>query len=110
MEDGILISPAPYSSPAAYYSPTAGRMESFEIRKGSSQVKYGPHSTGGAINYVSASIPDNLKFQGNISGGQFGGSFLTVPIGHTWFGLKLINYKTYAIILMVPLLIKSCNR
>ena len=75
MEDGILIAPAPYSSPAAYYSPTAGRMESFEIRKGSSQVKYGPHSTGGAINYVSASIPDNLKFQGNISGGQFGNKF-----------------------------------
>ena len=72
MEDGILIAPAPYSSPAAYYSPTAGRMESFEIRKGSSQVKYGPHSTGGAINYISASIPDQLKFQVIISTGSFG--------------------------------------
>lgn len=72
MEDGILIAPAPYSSPAAYYSPTASRMESFEIRKGSSQVKYGPHSTGGAINYVSASIPEKLKFQGLISAGGFG--------------------------------------
>jgi Fe(3+) dicitrate transport protein len=72
MEDGIPIAPAPYSSPAAYYSPTAGRMESFEIRKGSSQVKYGPHSTGGAINYISASIPDQLKFQGIISTGSFG--------------------------------------
>ena len=57
MEDGILIAPV-YSSPAAYYSPTAGRMESFEIRKGSSQVKYGPHHRR-AMNYVSASIPDN---------------------------------------------------
>jgi len=72
MEDGVLIAPAPYSSPAAYYSPTAGRMESFEIRKGSSQIKYGPHSTGGAINYVSASIPQHLDFKGTISLGDYG--------------------------------------
>jgi Fe(3+) dicitrate transport protein len=70
--DGVLIAPAPYSSPAAYYSPTAGRMESFEIRKGSSQIKYGPHSTGGAINYVSASIPQHLNFKGTISLGEYG--------------------------------------
>ena len=71
MEDGILIAPAPYSSPAAYYSPTAGRMESFEIRKGSSQIKYGPHSTGGSINFVSASIPQNLDFKGSIAIGDY---------------------------------------
>lgn len=72
MEDGVLIAPAPYSSPAAYYSPTAGRMESFEIRKGSSQVKYGPHSTGGAINYISATIPKELDFNGLLSLGEYG--------------------------------------
>ena len=58
MEDGIPASPSPFSDPAAYYSPTAGRMSGFEILKGTSQLKYGPNTTGGIINYISTPIPD----------------------------------------------------
>ncbi len=53
MEDGIMMAPAPYSDPAAYFSPRVGRMSSIEILKGSSQVRYGPQTTGGIINYLS---------------------------------------------------------
>ncbi|MEP4078248.1 TonB-dependent receptor family protein [Haloferula sp.] len=62
MEDGILTSPAPYSAPAAYYSPKVARMSSVEILKGSSQVRYGPQTTGGVINYISTPVPVDHNF------------------------------------------------
>jgi Fe(3+) dicitrate transport protein len=57
MEDGVPTAPAPYSAPAAYYTPTLGRMSTVEVLKGTSQVRYGPHTTGGVVNYLSTPLP-----------------------------------------------------
>lgn len=98
MEDGVLIAPAPYSAPAAYYFPNVGRMQAVEILKGSSQIQYGPFTTGGAINMVSAQIPDNLQGQIRGSYGTFNTSQLHARVGDqketTGYMVEFINYAS----------------
>lgn len=84
MEDGILTAPAPYSAPAAYYTPSVGRMEAIEILKGSSQIRFGPHTTGGVINYRSTSVPEEPLLRTRLSLGNHGTRQAHVYGGGFW--------------------------
>lgn len=96
MEDGVLAAPAPYSAPAAYYFPNVARMEAIEVLKGSSQVQYGPFTTGGAINLVSTPIPNNFSGKANISYGSKNTFKSHATIGSSWkhFGY-MVEYLRY---------------
>ncbi|WP_372973380.1 TonB-dependent receptor family protein [Muriicola sp.] len=81
MEDGVLIAPAPYSAPAAYYFPSVARMQAVEILKGSSQVQYGPYTTGGAINMLSTQIPEDFNAFLSASYGNYNSGRLHAKLG-----------------------------
>ncbi|MDX1492115.1 MAG: TonB-dependent receptor [Pseudohongiellaceae bacterium] len=57
MEDGVMVAPAPYADPSAYYFPTAARQTAVEVLKGAPLLRYGPQTTGGVVNLVSTPIP-----------------------------------------------------
>ena len=59
LEDNVLIAPAPYAAPSAYYFPTFGRIHSVEILKGPASITQGPYTVGGAINLTSTPVPNS---------------------------------------------------
>lgn len=84
-EDGVLLAPAPYSAPAAYYFPMTTRMVGVEVFKGPAATSHGPHTVGGAVNLKTRAVPrgraaggvdvafgtyDTLKLHGHVGGGS----------------------------------------
>ncbi|GAB3032573.1 TonB-dependent receptor family protein [Bowmanella dokdonensis] len=57
LEDGVLIGPAPYSAPAAYYFPMMSRMTAVEVTKGPGAIQYGPNTVAGTLNLVTRPLP-----------------------------------------------------
>lgn len=70
MEDGVLFGPAPYAAPAAYYFPLTQRMTGVEVFKGPAAIQYGPQTIGGAINLLSAAIPQQRAGLLSLAGGS----------------------------------------
>ena len=71
MEDGVLMAPAPYAAPAAYYFPMSSRLVGVEVFKGPAATRFGPHTVGGAINVRTRAVPAAPTAGLDLAGGQF---------------------------------------
>ncbi len=70
LEDGVLLGPAPYSAPAAYFFPLMTRMTGVEVFKGPSAIRYGPNTIGGTINFLTRPIPYQHKLGFDLAAGS----------------------------------------
>jgi Fe(3+) dicitrate transport protein len=71
LEDGVLLGPAPYSAPAAYYFPLITRMQTVRILKGPSAIQHGPQTVGGSVEFLTRNIPSGEEARVDVSGGQY---------------------------------------
>lgn len=69
LEDGVLLAPAPYAAPAAYYFPMVTRMTGVEVSKGPASIQNGPSTVGGALNLVSRAVPEGPVAFVDLAGG-----------------------------------------
>lgn len=69
-EDGVLLAPAPYAAPAAYYFPLTTRMVGVEVFKGPASIQYGPNTIGGAVNLQTRRVPEQLNGALDVAAGM----------------------------------------
>lgn len=94
MEDGVLIAPAPYAAPSAYYFPTAARMKAFEVIKGGSQIQYGPYTTAGALNMVSTQLPTTFSVNVSATYGSYNTKHFYTSLGDSFKNFAyLVEYN-----------------
>jgi Fe(3+) dicitrate transport protein len=98
MEDGVLISPAPYSAPAAYYFPLITRMTGIRVIKGPAAISFGPQTIAGAIDLATRTPPPRAAGAVDIAAGEYGyGKFhghFGSSVGNTGFVVEGVHLRS----------------
>jgi Fe(3+) dicitrate transport protein len=95
LEDGLPLSFAPYGDNASYYHPPLSRFERIEVLKGSGQIKFGPHTVGGVINYITPDAPDEPTARFSLNGGNRGALEFDSNVGAPALGGKVMAHVNY---------------
>ncbi|MDF1629216.1 MAG: TonB-dependent receptor [Alcanivoracaceae bacterium] len=98
LEDGVPVAPGLFVGNGRYYNPRIQRIDSIEVLKGASSLRYGPSTIGGVINYRTKQPADGVVLESSIGSWQtyknmveLGG---TAPSGDGLFGAVLSTAKS----------------
>jgi Fe(3+) dicitrate transport protein len=81
LEDGLPLSYAPYTDNASYSMPPFRRFVRIETLKGASQIRFGPNTVGGVINFITPNAPETFGGDLLLAGGDRGYREFDLKIG-----------------------------
>lgn len=94
LEDGLPLTYGPYGDNATYSHPPLRRFERIEILKGASQIRFGPHTVGGVVNYISPRAPSDFGGDLYVAGGERGYGELAGSMGGEVAGFRLLGHAS----------------
>jgi Fe(3+) dicitrate transport protein len=92
LEDGLPLTYGPYGDNATYSHPPLRRFERIEILKGASQVRFGPHTVGGVVNYISPNAPTEFGGSLFVAGGDNGYGEAAASLGGEIADFRLLGH------------------
>lgn len=95
LEDGLPLTYGPYGDNASYSHPPIRRFERIEVLKGASQIRFGPQTVGGVVNYITPAAPSALEASVLAAGGSQGYGELDGAIGGQVLGTRLLAHANY---------------
>jgi len=95
LEDGLPLTYGPYGDNASYSHPPVRRFDRIEVLKGASQIRFGPNTVGGVVNYVTPDAPSAFEAQIMSAGGTNGYGELDAQIGGEVLGWRVLTHANY---------------
>ncbi|MDX2234509.1 MAG: TonB-dependent receptor [Hyphomonadaceae bacterium] len=92
LEDGLPLTYGPYGDNATYSHPPVRRFERIEVLKGASQVRFGPNTVGGVVNYITPDAPTDFGGALQVAGGTDGYLEVDGGVGGEVAGFRLLGH------------------